>query len=102
MPPEPAQSARSHIVTAKKAGTRATFMYRAGDVRIANIPDATIVEPTGAVIASAEGTSGATIICSRSLKEQRMWHDVTGSTDFETEARRAPSRWIISCAIQRF
>ena len=29
---------------------RATVMYRAGDVRIENIPDATIVHPTDAVI----------------------------------------------------
>src|SRR5260370_1535672 len=29
---------------------RATVMYRAGDVRIENIPDATIVNPTDAVI----------------------------------------------------
>jgi threonine dehydrogenase-like Zn-dependent dehydrogenase len=29
---------------------RATVMYRAGDVRIENVPDATIVNPTDAVI----------------------------------------------------
>jgi hypothetical protein len=29
---------------------RATVMYRAGDVRIENVPDATIVHPTDAVI----------------------------------------------------
>ena len=29
---------------------RATVMYKAGDVRIENVPDATIVEPTDALI----------------------------------------------------
>ena len=29
---------------------RATVMYRAGDVRIENLPDTTIVHPTDAVI----------------------------------------------------
>ncbi len=29
---------------------RATVMYRAGDVRIENVPDAAIVKPTDAVI----------------------------------------------------
>jgi threonine dehydrogenase-like Zn-dependent dehydrogenase len=29
---------------------RATVMYAAGDVRIENVPDATIIEPTNAVV----------------------------------------------------
>jgi hypothetical protein len=33
---------------------RATVMYSAGDVRIENVPDPKIIEPTDAVIASRE------------------------------------------------
>jgi hypothetical protein len=45
---------------------RATIMYRAGDVRVENVPDATIVKPTDAVIR-------ATRACiKRSLALQRV------------------------------
>jgi hypothetical protein len=42
---------------------RATVMYGAGDVRIENVPDARLVEPTDALVtvsapASAAATSG--------------------------------------------
>ena len=34
---------------------RATVMYRAGDVRIENVPDARIIEPTDAVVSGQPG-----------------------------------------------
>jgi threonine dehydrogenase-like Zn-dependent dehydrogenase len=37
---------------------RATVMYAAGDVRIEDVPDATIVEPTDALIRVARACSG--------------------------------------------
>jgi threonine dehydrogenase-like Zn-dependent dehydrogenase len=38
---------------------RATIMYKAGYVRVENVPDATIIGPTDAVIRVSRASSGA-------------------------------------------
>jgi threonine dehydrogenase-like Zn-dependent dehydrogenase len=53
---------------------RATVMYEAGDVRIENVPDATIVEPTDAVVRVTRAC-----ICGSDLwPYKRMEHNETG------------------------
>jgi threonine dehydrogenase-like Zn-dependent dehydrogenase len=62
---------------------RATIMYRAGDVRIENVPDARLIEPTDALITITRG-----FICGSDLwpyKEltpsetgRRMGHEAIG------------------------
>jgi threonine dehydrogenase-like Zn-dependent dehydrogenase len=52
---------------------RATVMYRAGDVRIENVPDARLIEPTDALI-----TIAAACICGSDLwpSPQSAWLDL--------------------------
>lgn len=62
---------------------RATIMYRAGDVRIENVPDAHVVEPTDALIRiSAACICGSDLWPYKELKAEehgrRMGHEAIG------------------------
>lgn len=55
---------------------RATLMYQAGDVRIESIPDATIKQPTDAVIRVIRaGTIGDDAY--RTVEQERDWLDLS-------------------------
>ena len=62
---------------------RATIMYRAGDVRIENVPDAAIVNPTDAVVRVIRACiCGSDLWPYRSMKPtdagRRMGHEAIG------------------------
>lgn len=60
---------------------RATLMYRAGDVRIENVPDARLIEPTDAVIAIT-----AACICGSDLWPYKELEPVTSGRPMGHEA----------------
>ena len=67
----------------RRRSMRATVMYRAGDVRVENVPDAKIVEPTDALVrvtrrVSAAAISGRTTRCRPSETGNRMGHEFIG------------------------
>src|SRR4051794_41092398 len=62
---------------------RATIMYRAGDVRVENVPDARIVEPTDAVVAVSRAcVCGSDLWPYKSMEPsatgRRMGHEAIG------------------------
>ena len=63
---------------------RATVMFRAGDVRIENVPDARIIEPTDAVLAVSRACiCGSDLWPYRGLEDfpetgRRMGHEAIG------------------------
>jgi len=64
-------------------GMRATVMYEAGDVRVENVPDATVVEPTDALVRVTVGAiCGSDLWPYKTLERtdsgQRMGHEAVG------------------------
>src|SRR3954452_16423608 len=65
---------------------RATVMYEAGDVRIENVPDPTVIEPTDAVIRIARGSiCGSDLWPYKTMEPsetgRRMGHEAIGVVD---------------------
>ena len=65
---------------------RATIMYAAGDVRVENVPDATIVEPTDAIVRVTRAC-----ICGSDLWPYRAWSAAMPARAWATR-RSASSR----------
>jgi threonine dehydrogenase-like Zn-dependent dehydrogenase len=78
---------------------RATVMYRAGDVRIENLPDATIVHPTDAVIRITRACICGSDLWPYNLMEpaeagRRMGHEAIGVVEAVGAGVRL-FRWLV-------
>ena len=79
----PAVAIRTVNSTLTGRSMRATVMYAAGDVRVENVPDPVLREPTDAIVrvtpsASAAATCGRTSRCRASEDGRRMGHEFIG------------------------
>jgi threonine dehydrogenase-like Zn-dependent dehydrogenase len=72
--------------TRKVTHMRATVMYRAGDVRVENVPDARLIEPTDAlVVVTRAGICGSDLWPYKSMEPsatgRRMGHEFIGAVE---------------------
>ena len=87
---------------------RATVMYRAGDVRIENVPDATIVHPTDAVVRVTRACICGSDLWPYNLGPapggQRMGHEAIGIVEAvgsEVRTAKAGDLVVMPFAIRR-
>jgi threonine dehydrogenase-like Zn-dependent dehydrogenase len=72
---------------------RATIMYRAGDVRVENVPDATLKQPTDALIRITRSC-----ICGSDLWPYTICHQLRADAGWDTKPLLSSKPWAPTCA----